>query len=408
MTQQNLFANYELDNSKWKAIITKFVGGSLAVHLILFLSAVYVPAVRDAFYVAMLFKDVPAWAEKDYEKTEITEVISVSSDKFRYPEGYFNNGEYVEPAIDPTSMAQNTDPNGFQTLPPPTFEQAAPTPNPFPPPAVNPNPTTVPPFNSPARRRPGRTGSVLPPPIKVPKGGKVPEFEAKTGTEGEKPKDDTAKVNPSPSPEKTGGVVPINKKPWLDLGDKVTKMLDNKELDLNQLPAFTATIEGDLDVNGKLIAPQLISNTGDPKMVKLATDFVATLNDSEMLMHVKNLTEGTSKRKIRFNLSKDDKEMLLQIVSEIGDKNKAQGIQSKLNGAFQTFAFLAQNGSDEKLMLESVKVETGNNGEVIINWKMPTDAALNLAKKKLDEAKNKPPKENGGNLNTNTEANAKK
>ena len=91
MTEQQLFANYELDNSKWQAIIFKFLGGSRVLHLVLLISAIYIPVVRDAFYVAMLFSDTDLrTVNKDYTLEDIGDVTMINlanPARFRYPEG---------------------------------------------------------------------------------------------------------------------------------------------------------------------------------------------------------------------------------------------------------------------------------------------------------------------------------
>jgi hypothetical protein len=396
MSQQTeIFANYELDNSRWTAIILKFLGGSILLHLVLLVAAIYVPAVRDAFYVAMLFSDTGGWTTKDYEKTEIEEAIVFdlpSDGRFRYPEGYFNTGEYTENPLDPTILAVNGDPtlSANPVTPPPLVFDPTPnpiaTPTPFPSIAANPFPSV----NTPPRR--SRSG--LPPLPKTKKGAKLPDLSevngtkpsedvtAKTTPSATPKKEEVAKTSPSPSPQKPDG---LNDKPLLDLADKAIQKLNSKELDLNK--NVNVTVKGALGEDGKFVGtPTFINNGGDENLAKMATELVAAMSDSNLLTHVKTLCVGSKKCDVVFNISKDEKEIKFQLVSALVDEKKALEIQRGLSLLIGAAAIEASiNGKKEEgELLSGVSVLTDKN-QVVINWRMDTPTALRKIQNKLDK-----------------------
>jgi hypothetical protein len=410
MYEKELFANFELDNSSWKRTMSKLLVGSLAFNIILFLSLIYIPAVRDAFYVAALFSDAPTgWTNKDYEKTEI-ETATVFKlppvDQLQYPEGYFElaNGE----ALPPDFIAQTTPyqpeiistNNNFPAsdFPIPGFENPLPTPTPAP-------PVYTPP---PAPSRP--TGdSILP---KLPRTkGKLPKFEdvAKNKEETVTPqpsptaqteptKDATAKASPSPTPEEGG----INQKPFKDVGFKAAKLINEKKLDLNQ--AVDIVITGQLNKDGKLENPKRDPrSTGDPIMQEMITEFVAAMNDSGMLKYIKMLSDGTSKRDITFRIAKDEKNVTIQLSSVVGTEAEARSKASGLNFIIGSYKSSRQ-GTEEGELLDKVQF-TSDKGQVLINWSMPTADAMQKIQKKLAELpKDQQPQSTSQTNNTNAQA----
>lgn len=404
MNRKELFANYEFDNSKWNKTILRILGGSVALHVILFLSLIYVPAVRDAFYVAMLFSDGPnGWETKAYKPTEFETATIInlpSSDQLQYPEGYFElaNGDAAPPDFlasttnpTPEIIDQNLNADGF----PPLDLTPSPTPTPAPPIAF--------PFPAPAPPRAGNRGG-LPRPPRPRKGATVPGFEDFNA--GTKPtpsptpnKDATAETKPSPTPINPGDIK-LNKEPWFKLGRNFNSKL--KDLDLNQPVALT--VKAKLDKDGKFVGkPIIVEKTGDPVMAEFALGIVAALDESEMLRHVKGLISGSQARDITFTLTKDKDQVMVKVVTDVGDEQKANTIQSGLNTAFEV-AKIFRQGKEEAALLEKAAVTT-NKKQVVITWAMPVNEAMETLKKKLAEIpKEDQPSSTGQNGNGNAQA----
>ena len=86
-----LFTNFEVNRDSRSAAILRLLGGSTAFHLLAIVCLFYVPGIRDAFNLASLIADT-RFVDKPYEQTEIgddVQFVELSSNKFRYPDGYW-------------------------------------------------------------------------------------------------------------------------------------------------------------------------------------------------------------------------------------------------------------------------------------------------------------------------------
>jgi hypothetical protein len=393
MNQQELFASYELDNSRWQALVLRFLGGSLALHLIIFLSAIYVPAMRDALYVAMLFDPDRKVVNKDYTLNEIADDVTVvklaNPSKFRYPEGYFNTQEFPADmnGFNDLSVVNGGD-NGLQPLPPPTgFELTAPTPVPYvPPPPV----VTMPP--------PAPVTGGLPPLPKPKKGAKLPPIkpanDAQAGASPTPKEGETANANVNKKPEEakkpdantTAQANPneINRQPLIDFGQKVDKLQKEGKVDLKQ--PFAVTIEGELDKNGKLLQPRVTGKEGDATLTELAKELIAVLNASNVLINLSDITKDSPKKthKVKFVVDQDQNDVIVNVELEFGDMTLAQRIQSGAN-AIVALTKTTRKDKIEGQLLQNVNVET-NGTQVVFKSKMPRQAAEQLIQDQLTAA----------------------
>ncbi|HEX8194782.1 MAG TPA: hypothetical protein VF571_01110 [Pyrinomonadaceae bacterium] len=397
MTEQQLFANYELDNSKWLAIILKFLGGSLVLHLVFLLSAIYVPVVRDAFYVAMLFSNSDLkTANKDYTLEEIGDVTMINladPNRFRYPEGYFNTGEYVENPMDPTIMAVNGDPSlsGLTTAPP-IFDPAVPAPTPFPTPFPTPTasvsgfPSVV---NSPpaARNRNRKRGNLPPAPTPIP-GAKMESLTAEVDENAVPKKPDAnaqAKTTPNKDPQTLLSEDEINKKPLIDFGVKVDQLQQQKKIDLNQ--PFAMTVEGELEKGGKLIAPNVTKKDGDQQLVELTKELIQVLNASGILKTLSDVAlkdSPSQKHKIKFDLNNDQTNLAVNITFELANAEVAYRIQSGVN-ALIALNKMQRKDKVEGQILQNVRAES--DGKLIVfKSLMPRQDAQKLIQDQLAAA----------------------
>ncbi len=400
MDQKELFANYEFSNSNWNKFIYKLLGASLIFHVIILLFLIFVPAVRDTFYIALLFSDAPTtWVNKDYNKTviekgETASVISLPpSDQLQYPAGYFNlaNGDAPAPDLiasttNPVPPVTNAVP-GFEGF---TFDQPIPAPTPFPTP-TNYNPTLAPIGK--------QTASILPKPPRIKKGAKLTPFEeanspnkgsvagipnsSPTPTPKTEPKsDETAKVSPSPTPDPTKPNE-LDQKPLQDLAARAIKQINDKEIDLTK--PVNVTVKGVLDSKGKLIPKQTkyTNNGGDEKLAMMTAELISAMNDSNMLTYVQSLCGDRKQCDVNFNVSKDEKDVKFQVVSVAGDEAKAKSIASGLNMGFSIFRS-AKTGTEEGELLNGITV-TSDKGQVIINWQMDAPTAMKKIQIKLDK-----------------------
>src|SRR5882724_5862592 len=85
-----LLANFEIGREPRWPVLLRLVTASLALHIVILLSVVYVPGLRDAFNIATLIAHTSI-VDKPYMATAIGDEVQVVSlsEKFHYPEGYF-------------------------------------------------------------------------------------------------------------------------------------------------------------------------------------------------------------------------------------------------------------------------------------------------------------------------------
>lgn len=177
--------------------------------------------------------------------------------------------------------------------------------------------------------------------------------------------------------------VRLNKQPFLDLGNKVRPRLAEKKLDLSK--SVDVKIESRIDSDGKFVgAPKIVSKAeNDPVLQEIAIAFVMALNDSEMLRYLKPMSEGADQRQMSIRIFKDDKQVSVQIVSDLNDENKARRNASGLN-LLIGLAGQMRKGKEEGELLDKIRVTT-DKGQVIFEWLMDTPTFMEILKKKLTE-----------------------
>lgn len=424
MNQTDIFANYEVNNNNWYSNILKILAVVIPVYLIPILAVAYVPAIRDTVYVAFLFADTKnEWVNKEYKKTQIetATVIDLANDKFQYPEGYFSTEEYAPEGL--VSMQQNTTDFGspdFSMATPqpdmmPTFDANAGFANPITPtpPAYTPPPTsTYKPPRTQKPPRPNRTPKVKSPDVlagmlpkttnKLPDELTVPKTstpDANTSAETKSTKNPTPKTTATPNQTTTAQNTPgnettgnsltdveLNRKPLVDYGQRVEQLQKDKKVDLTK--PFHIIIEGDLSKDGKLLNAKATPISGDAALNALATELIGVMNDSNILSYLKALTKDAPKgRRIKFDVSQDDKELKALVTTETESDVKANKLSSGMNGLIFSGKMLrpANQGKVEGVILEQVKVTSSGN-QVLINFGMDKEKVTKLIQDQLAAA----------------------
>jgi hypothetical protein len=368
-----LFRNFEVNREARWPVIAKLLAGSIAFHAVVLAGVVYIPGVRAAFNLASLIADTN-FVDKDYQRTEIgddVQLVSLTADKFRYPDGYFApEGQpplEVPPApILPSYVAQAQPPVVFNEL-------AGPSPSPSPiasPNASTPNASTSPTptaTGSPSttNAKSGTNATASPSPIKSPM----------TAEEAQTALDKIAKSNNLDLPKEGE----INKKAMKDFAAYANDLKKQGKLDLNQ--PFEIVIEAELDENGKLQNAQFTKKAGDENLVDLFGRMVAALNDSGFLVYLKPLDKDNPGSKVVFTIKQGQNEVLATVESEASSTESARLLAKGFNAAL-VFGAESRAGKDEEILLRNTSAEPVGK-KIVFNFTMPRQAVVDLIKKQL-------------------------
>jgi hypothetical protein len=291
------------------------------------------------------------FVDRSYKHTQIgddAEIIEFTTEKFRYPEGYFLMDGQGMPVLQPTPL-------------------------PF-----NPQPATV---------TPGALAS--PTPVATPNSSPSPEL-AKASTDTKPPSasktpDEKSAVQAQKDLEaaskQTGIELPkegeINKAPFKDLATYATDLRDHGQLDFNK--PFEVTIDTQLDKDGKLVNPTVTKKVGDENLVDLAKRLVAAMNDSGILFYLKKINDDKPGTKVIFTISQDGKDVVATVESEVSSPDSANKLSRGFGVLLETGA-RSRQGKDEEPILRATKV-TAEGATVVFKLTMPRQEAVDLVKK---------------------------
>jgi len=331
------------DEQEWGPPLLRLLGGSVIVHVLMLGAILYVPALRDAFMVANALAGF-GFVSEDYEKTRVeyerATIINLAAQQLYYPSGYLQDQTALPPPDAPQFVATYN--------PPPIRRAVTPRPTPSPSPSVSPSPGDV------AQNAEGEKASASPSPA-----------EPQSVEEAEK----LAKASGA---EK---FPVINTKPFEDLLKQGKVMRDAGEIDLEG--TLEMTVEADRQEDGKLDNVKVLpgATSSNPKLVTLATDFVAAISDSKILAALK----GTKRLVMKVKL--DDKQLDLRVASDMTSSDEA----SRMANGYGLLLFIgkqSKKGKDEEKIFESVKI-ANEASQIILTFTMPRKDAGDLLSKML-------------------------
>jgi hypothetical protein len=327
-----LFENFEVNATPFWPKVSRLLVGSIVLHLIVVACVVFIPGVRDALSIAVMFSDA-GFVDRAYTKTQIEnegDITEITLEKFRYPDGYFQMDQMGFPSPTPTPMGivQQFNP---APVPPTQFDPAAlPTPTPTPSPAVaanaNASPTPTPTAEEDAAR-------------------KLAEAEL----------DKMAKESGVKRPKE------INTRPFKDLLADAKKKKDSGELKLDGL--IELSVEADRDADGKLTNAKVIDKRGDKALEKIALDFIAALSDSGVL----DFLEGTKHLRVSVKLDNDNVEVVA--ATEVESEDRARQLERTFGGMI-VLGRIVKRGKDEEVYYNHTRVSSKEK-EVNVKFAMP-------------------------------------
>jgi hypothetical protein len=359
----SLFANYEVNSHPFWPKIGRLVAASLAVHTGVMALVLYVPAFRAAFNIAFLFSGAD-FVSRDYKRTEIgddVQIVDLTTEKFRYPDGYF--------APDPfATAALPVDPAGATIVSQANFRSSAvatPTPEPSP----SPTPAASPAI---AAATPTPAVSATPKDAKAEVAGNE---KPKTAEQAQNQLEKAAAANDVVLPKEGE----INKQALKDFGNYANELKKQGKLDLNQ--PFEIVIESSLDDNGKLKDPVFTKKAGDPNLIELSGRMIAALNDSGFLIYLKRINQDNPGTKVTFTVKLDQSEVVATVESDASSPGSARGLANVFSILLAAGA-KSREGKDEEVLLKNTTVAP-NGKRIKFNFTMPRQPMVELIKKQL-------------------------
>jgi outer membrane biosynthesis protein TonB len=323
-----LFENFEVNATPFWPKVSRLIGGSVVLHLVLVACVVFIPPVRDALSIAAMFSDV-GFVDRAYNKTEIEagDITEITTEKFHYPEGYFAMDQVGFPSPSPTPLVvQQFNP---APVPPTQF-------NPVQLPTPTPSPSAI------------AVAGVSPTPTPT-----AEEDAARKAAEAEL--DKMAEESGVKRPKE------INTRPFKDLLADAKKKKDSGELKLDG--QIELTVEADLGPDGKLINAKVTGGKGDKSLESTALGFVAALSDSGVL----DFLEGM--KHLRVNVKLDQTNVEVVAASEVETEDRARQLERTFGGMI-VLGRIVKHGKDEEVYYNHTQVSSKEK-EVSVKFAMP-------------------------------------
>lgn len=322
-----LFDDFEVNRQPFWPRIRKLIAGSVIFHGILVACVVLIPPVRDALSIAAMFSGA-GFVDRPYSKTRIAddaELIAMTGDRFRYPDGYWALDQGV-PIASPTPFPFAARPARV------TVADPSPTPNPTPVPITSPAPVVA--------------------------ANATPQSSSAANSEDQKVQealDRAAAENGVRRPKE------INTRPFKDLIVKARQMKERGELDLSG--QIELTVEADRDPDGKLQNATVKDKRGDKKLEAVALEFISALSDSGVL----DFLEGT--RHLRLTAKIDESNVEVVATTEVESEDRARQLE-KGYSLLIVGGRIAKRGKDEEVYYNHTQV-TSQGKEVNVKFSMP-------------------------------------
>jgi hypothetical protein len=329
-TTTGIFEDFEVNGDPFWPKISKLLGGSIVFHALLILAIAFIPPVRDALSLALIFSG-GSIVDRPYTKTQIEnegEITEITTEKFQYPEGYF----------------------AMDQVPLPT-----PTPTPLPVVASAPfNPAPI----SPSQLDPLATPSPTASPLIAMNATPTPTPNAQDEAARQKAEEELDKVAAENGVKRPRE---INTRPFKDLLVAAKKLKDEKKLNLDG--QIELTVEADRDEQGKLTNAKVTDKRGDKTLESVALDFVAALSDSGVLDFLEDV------KHLRVSVKLDQSNVEVEAATEVVSEERARQLE-KTYGWMIVLGRIAKKGKDEEVYYNHTQVSS-NQKEVSVKFAMP-------------------------------------
>jgi len=357
-----LFEKFEVNREPRWIVLTRLIGASVVLHLILLMLVVYVPALRDGLNIGALIANTK-FVEKPYEATQIGDDVQFVqiNEKFHYPEGYFTLEAQIDGKLSAQLVAAN-DPFAPKIISLASKEpKVDPEASPSPSPAASGSPT-----GSPAAASASPSTAIA---------QASPSASPLTPEEAQKQLDKTAEQNGLTLPEENE----INKQVLKDFANYANDLKTQGKLDFDK--PFEVVIEAELDEKGKLKNPRFTKKAGDENLVELFGKLVAALNDSGFLIYLQPITKDNPGATVKITVKQGEKEVLASVESETSSSERAESLAKTLNTALY-FGATSRAGHDEETLMKNTNASPDGK-RVVVNFSMPRQSVVDMIQKQL-------------------------
>jgi len=334
-----LFEHFEVNSEPFWPKVSRLIGGSAALHVVLAACIIFIPPVRSALSIVSFFSG-GKFVDRPYNKTQIEngDILELTTEKFHYPEGYFATDQQAMPSPTPPF------PTAFPFIPKnvPPSQLVGPSPTPAPSPVASPS-AAIAANASPAQKT----------------------EEQKAAEKAEQELDRAAAENGVKRPKE------INTRPFKDLLVNAKKMKEDGKLNLDG--QIELTVEADRDPDGKLKNAQVKDKRGDKMLEAVALDLVSALSDSGVL----DFLEGT--RHLRLTAKLDDKNVEITASTEVESEDRARQME-KGYSLLIVGGRIAKRGKDEEVYYNHTVV-TSKDKEVSVKFSISRDEMSQLLTK---------------------------
>ena len=357
-----LFERFEVNRAPRWQVLTKLVGASLVLHLVFVWMVIYVPAFRDTLNIAAIIASTK-FVDRDYQATQIRDDVQLVqlSDKFRYPDGYFQFQSQLAAGQVP---GQTPTPDPFA---PRIISQASkeskvdPEASPSPSPATSASPTASPGASASPSTAAVAQASPSPSPL--------------TPDEAQKELEKTAEQNNITLPEENE----INKKPLKDLAAQMNDLKNEGKLDLNK--PFEIVIEAELNDQAKLVNARFKKKEGDAILQDLFSRMVTALNDSGLLIFLRPISNDNPGATVTITIKQGAKDVLASVESEASSPGSAVKLAKDYNNMLALGAWSRAGKDEGELMKNSTATPDGK--KVAVNFSMPRQTVVDMINKQL-------------------------
>jgi hypothetical protein len=356
-----LFEKFEVNREPRWIVVTRLIGASLVLHLVLMWLVVYIPALRDGLNIGALIANT-RFVDKPYDATQIGDDVQLVqlSDKFHYPEGYFAPESQINGQL--PSQAAATDPFAPKIISQASKERNVnPEASPSPSPVASPSPS-------------GSAAASASPSVATAQAS--PTGSPLTPDEAQKQLDKVAEQNDLPLPDENE----INKKVLKDFAKYANDLKTQGKLDLNK--PFEVVIEAELDEKGKLKNPRFTKKAGDENLVDLFGRLIAAVNDSGFLIYLQPISKDNPGATVKITVKQGESEVLASVESETSSPQRAESLAKILNTALY-FGAGSRAGHDEEILMKNTSA-TPDGKRVVVNFSMPRQSVVDMIKKQIE------------------------